>query len=594
MVIYSVSPFGHFSTTMTKVFSFLKPYTLLIVILIVMTVAQVAANLALPDFTAKIINEGIVSGNQDIIAGTGLEMLLIALLGGLFTVVAGYLASRVASGFARDLRSRLFAKIESFSLAEFNQFSASSLITRSTNDIQQIQTVLVIILRMVLSAPITAVWAVAKAVDNAPSMSWIMALAVITLLALIITIFTLAIPKFQKVQTLTDKLNQVVRESLTGIRVIRALNNQNTERKRLLDVNTDLTNTNLFVNRITAVMQPMMFLIMNLATIGIVWVGSHLILDNQIGIGNMLAFMQYAIQVIIAFLMISIVFIMLPRALVSARRVSEVLNTDPRILDHKYNKNSKEKRGVIEFKDVTFGYNQADEPVLENISFIARPGQTTAFIGSTGSGKSTLINLIPRFYDTTFGEILIDGVDIKDITQAELREQISYVSQKPVLFSGTIASNIKYGTESATDEQMMNAAQIAQAAEFIEKMPEKYATPVSQNGANLSGGQKQRISIARAIVKDPHIFIFDDSFSALDFKTDAKLRKALAKHTKDKTVLIVAQRINTIMHADQIIVLDSGNIVGRGTHTELMQSCQVYQEIARSQLSEAELNKAKK
>lgn len=574
-----------------KVIKFLKPYTISIILLVTFTLGQVAASLELPDYTAKIINDGVITGNQDTILSIGLKMLGISLLGGLCTVITGYLAAKVGTGFARDIRSAIFSKVENFSLAEINRFSTSSLITRSTNDTQQIQMVLVLMLRMVLAAPLTAVWAVFKAVKIAPNMSWIMALAVISLLIIIAVLFSIAIPKFQLLQELTDKLNLVVRENLKGVRVIRAFNNEKLETKRLMAVNEEVTNTNLILARIVGLMQPLMFLILNLVSVGVVWVGSHFIADYEIGIGDMLAFMQYAIQVIISFLLISIVFIMIPRALVSMKRIDEVLTVEPTIKDPVSPISTGIAKGNLKFKDVTFGYNSADTPVLENITFTARPGEITALIGSTGSGKSTLVNLIPRFYDVLFGEILLDGINIKDMTQADLRSRIGYVSQKPVLFSGTIADNIAYGATGASMEEIVRAAEIAQAADFINKFPKKYKTQVSQSGTNLSGGQKQRISIARAIVKDPDIYIFDDSFSALDFKTDARLRHAIKKEIQGKTVIIVAQRVNTVIHADRIIVIDKGHIVGNGKHTELITSCAVYQEIAKSQLSAEELKK---
>ncbi|MFS8131048.1 MAG: ABC transporter ATP-binding protein [Candidatus Dojkabacteria bacterium] len=574
---------------MIKTLRFLKPYWKLIVLLVILTTIQVTANLQLPDYLSRIVSEGIVKEDQALIISIGLQMLVVALIGGISTIGVGFLASKIGTGFSRDARKELFSKIQSFSLAEFNKFSTSSLITRSTNDVQQVQLVLILVFRMILSAPITAIGAIIKANNIAPSMSWIMAVAVIALVTVITLLFVVAIPKFQILQKLTDKLNLVSRENLTGIRVIRAFNTEKTEEKKFKDVNADLTSTNLFVTRATSLLQPAMFLILNLATVGIIWVGSHLIATNDLQIGNMLAFMQYAVQVIVSFLLISIVFILVPRALVSARRIEEVLDTDLNIVDPDEEEKPKKKNGLVEFKDVAFSYNNADAAVINNITFTAEPGKTTAFIGSTGSGKSTLINLIPRFYDPTFGNILIDGVDIKDIKQEEIHAKIGYVSQKAVLFSGTIESNIKYGKTDATDKEMEDAAEIAQAADFVNQLSDKFKTPVSQDGTNLSGGQKQRVSIARAVLKNPEIFIFDDSFSALDFKTDAKLREALFERTKGKTVLIVAQRINTIMHADKIIVLDEGKIVGMGTHDELMKSSKVYSEIAHSQLSDEEL-----
>ncbi len=580
---------------MIKISRYLKPYLLQILIILGLTYLQVMVTLQLPDYLAKIVNEGIVGQNQDLILHTGLEMLVVSLFGGACMIATGFFAARVATAFARDMRSKLFTKVESFALTEFNTFSTSSLITRSTNDIQQVQTVLVMILRIVVSAPITAVGAIIKASSLAPSMTWIMALAVAALITIIVVIFALAIPKFTLLQKLTDKLNLVARENLTGIRVIRAFNAEKTEQKKFENVNTDLTKTNLFVSRITVLLQPIMIFILSLTSVAIIWFGSHAISTNDLQIGNMLAFMQYAMQVIISFLLLSIMFILIPRALVSARRITEVMDTDLSIKDPEQPKTPDPKaKGVIEFKDVTFSYNKADTPVLQNISFVANPGETTAFIGSTGSGKSTLINLIPRFFDVSFGKILIDGTDIRDIKQEVLHDKIGYVPQKAVLFSGSIEANIKFGDKKATDEQMRKAAEIAQALEFINALPDKFSTSTAQEGTNFSGGQKQRISIARAIIKNPEIYIFDDSFSALDFKTDAKLRSALEHQTKGKTVLIVAQRINTIMFAEKIIVLDEGRIVGSGTHKQLMETCEVYKEIASSQLSEAELKESLK
>jgi len=575
---------------MLKLFKYLKPYTLQLIALIILVFGTVAATLQLPDFMAKIINEGIVNKDNSAIFHNGLWMLLIALGGAACTVGVGYLASKIATGFCRDLRNKVFSRVESFSLVEFNKFSTASLITRSTNDIQQIQQVMVLLLRMILQAPITGVWAIFKAYNLAPSLSWIIALAVAILLGVIIVMFSVALPKFRFLQKLVDRLNLVTRENLTGLRVIRAFNNEKIEQAKFEKANVDLTSVNLFVNRLMVVMQPVMMVILNLTSVFIVWIGAHLISSGSLEIGNMIAFMQYAMQVIFAFLMTSIVFIMVPRASVSAGRVNEVIETEPIIKDPKRPVSAGDvQRGIVEFKDVTFCYPAADTPVLQNISFKANSSETTAFIGSTGSGKSTLVNLIPRFYDVSSGEILLDGVDVRKFKLEDLYSKIGYVPQKGVLFSGTVDSNIKYGAPRATDREVDKSAKTAQAKEFINNLEEKFSAPIAQGGTNVSGGQKQRLSIARALIRKPEVYIFDDSFSALDFKTDATLRQALKAETKDKTVLIVAQRISTILSADKIIVLDDGKIVGEGTHKQLLKDCSVYREIAYSQLSEDEL-----
>lgn len=577
---------------MLKILKYLKPYTLQIILIFVLVYIQVQMNLLLPDYMAKIVNEGIVGNNNDLILNTGLEMLGISLIGGIATVGFGFLAAKVATGYASDLRNRTFAKIESFSMTEFDKFSTASLITRSTNDIQQIQIVLIMVLRMVLMAPITGIGAVIKAYALAPNMSWIIALAVLVIIGIIVTLFFVAIPKFKILQKLVDKLNLVTRENLTGLRVIRAFNNEEYEEEKFDKANKDLTKVNLFVNRLMVILQPVMMLIFNFTAIAIVWIGAQYIETGVLKIGDMMAFMQYAMQVIMSFLMLSMIFILIPRASVSASRVAEVLETEPAIKDPKNPVDFKTGiNGIVEFKDVTFSYPDSDTPVLKNISFKANPGQTTAFIGSTGSGKSTLINLIPRFYDVSSGQVLIDGVNVKDVTQEDLHDKIGFVPQKGVLFSGTIESNLKYGAPSASDEELEESAEIAQATDFIKKLEKDFGSPIAQGGANVSGGQKQRLSIARAIIKKPEIYIFDDSFSALDFKTDAKLRQALNKATVGATVMIVAQRISTIMHADKIIVLDEGEIVGIGTNDELLKSCEVYKEIAYSQLSKEEMKK---
>jgi ATP-binding cassette subfamily B protein len=575
---------------MLKLFKYLKPYTLQLIALIALVFGTVAATLQLPDYMAKIINDGIVKSDNSLIFHNGLLMLLVALGGAVCTVGVGYLASRIATGFSRDIRNKVFSRVESFSLVDFNKFSTASLITRSTNDVQQIQMVTVLLLRMVLQAPIMGIWAIFKAYHLAPSLSWIIALAVAILLGVIFVMFAVALPKFKILQKLVDRLNLVTRENLTGLRVIRAFNNEKLEQAKFEKANLDLTAVNLFVNRLMVVMQPVMMLILNLTSVLIVWAGAHLINSGNLEIGNMIAFIQYAMQVIMAFLMISIVFIMVPRASVSAGRVNEVIATEPIIKDpEKPTVANNLHRGIVEFKNVTFCYPGADTPVLENISFKANPGETTAFIGSTGSGKSTLINLIPRFYDVSSGEILLDGVDVRGYKLADLYAKIGYVPQKGVLFSGTVESNIKYGAPKAADSEVKKSAEISQAEEFINNLEGKFKAPIAQGGANISGGQKQRLAIARAIVRKPEIYIFDDSFSALDFKTDALLRRALKSATANKTVLIVAQRISTILSAEKIIVLDDGKIVGAGTHEQLLMGCDVYREIAYSQLSEEEL-----
>lgn len=524
------------------------------------------------------------------IINTGIIMLLVSLLSGACTVAVGFFAAKTAAGLARDLRKSVFKKVESFSNTEFDKFSTSSLITRSTNDITQIQMLIVIMIRMVIYAPIMGVGGIIRALNKSVSMSWIIALSVVILLGLILAVFNVAMPKFKIIQKLVDRLNLVTRENLSGMMVIRAFNTQKFEEKRFDKANDDLTKTNLFVNRIMVSMMPIMMLVMNGITLLVVWVGAHQIADSKMQVGDMMAFMQYAIQIMISFLMMSVMFIMIPRASVSAQRIAEVLETNESIIDPKEPKHFDENgKGTVEFKNVSFMYPGAEEDAIKDISFTALPGQTTAFIGATGSGKSTLINLIPRFYDTTEGEILIDGVNIKDVTQHELRSKIGYVPQKGSLFSGTIESNLKYANENATGEDLKKAAEIAQASEFIDEKPEGFGTEIAQGGDNVSGGQKQRLSIARALVKKPDIYIFDDSFSALDFKTDAALRRALNTEVKDSAFIIVAQRISTIKNADKIIVLEDGKIVGMGTHDELMQNCRTYQEIALSQLSKEEL-----
>ena len=567
-------------------------YWLMFIILVGFTYAMVMANLWLPDKMSEIVNNGIIKQDMPAIWHNGLAMILVTAAGGLCSIVIGFLAARIATGMAQKLRTELFERVESFALAEFNKFSTASLITRSTNDIQQIQMTSILLLRLALMAPIMAIGGLQKAIHNAPDLSWIIALAVSVLLVVIAVLFVIAVPRFKKLQTLVDKLNLVTRENLVGLKVIRAFHNEKIEQKKFQQANTELNKMNLFVNRLMMLLDPIMTLVMNFSSVAIVWFGAHLISSGNLQIGNMMAFLEYAMQVIISFLLLSMVFIMVPRAAVSVKRVGEVLDTLPSIVDPPSPQQlPHDATGKIEFKDVTFTYPDADLPVLSSINFTAEPGQTTAFIGSTGSGKSTLINLIPRFYDVSAGQILLDGVDIRQLKLEELYDQIGYVPQKGVLFSGTIASNIKYGNAKASQKLVEKSAKIAQAAEFVSELKNGYKNDIAQGGSNVSGGQRQRLSIARAIAVEPNVYIFDDSFSALDFKTDAKLRSALAKETKHKTVLIVGQRINTIMNADKIIVLDEGKIVGQGTHQELMKNCQVYQEIAASQLSEDDLQK---
>lgn len=522
---------------------------------------------------------------------TGGKMLALAAVGMIVSMIVGFLASKVGASTGRDLRGKVFRKVVEFSNGEFDKFSTASLITRSTNDIQQIQMLTVMILRMVLYAPIMGMGGVFKVFHTNVSMSWIIGLAVVLIAMVVMVLFVVAMPKFKILQNLVDRLNLVTREILTGLPVIRAFSTEKHEEERFDQANKDLTNTNLFVNRAMTFMMPTMMLIMNAISILIVWVGANGINDGQMQVGDMMAFIQYTMQIIMAFLMICMISIMLPRAAVSATRVDEVLTSTTLINDPKQPKHLKEGKGMVEFNHVLFRYPGAEEDVLHDISFTAKPGETTAIIGSTGSGKSTMVNLIPRFYDVTEGKITIDGEDIRNVTLHELRDQLGYVPQKGVLFSGTIASNILYGNPDGSEETMMEAAKVAQAAEFIEEKPKCYDSRISQGGGNVSGGQKQRLSIARAIAKDPKIFIFDDSFSALDYKTDVTLRKALKEHTVNSTVIIVAQRISTILHADQIIVLDEGKVAGIGTHKELLKNCDVYYQIAASQLSEKELER---
>ena len=528
---------------------------------------------------------------NDYILNTGLFMLLLSLVGGICTVAVGYLSARTAAGMARSLRKDVFKKVESFSSSEFDHFSTASLITRSTNDVTQIQMVVIMMIRLVFYAPIMGVGGIIRAIDKDSSMWWIIAVAVMMLIALVATVFALSLPKFKIMQSLIDRLNLVTRENLAGMMVIRSFNMQPFELKRFDQANADLTGTSLFVNRVMTFMFPVMMLIMNGISLLILWVGAQQVAQSAMQVGDMMAFMQYAMQIVFSFLMLSMMFFILPRASVSAGRIADVLETPITIHDPpKPRQFQVPFRGTIEFDNVSFRYPGADEDVLHGISFTAQPGQTTAFIGSTGAGKSTVVNLIPRFYDISAGSIRLDGVDIREVTQHDLRDKIGYVPQKSALFSGTIESNLRYADEQASQAELLEAAEIAQAGEFIASKEEGLAAEISQGGMNVSGGQKQRLSIARALVKKAPIYIFDDSFSALDFKTDAALRRALKDKTAASTLLLVTQRVSTIKNADQIVVLDDGKVVGKGTHTELMKSCDTYKEIALSQLSLEELS----
>lgn len=526
---------------------------------------------------------------QSYLLFAGLKMIGMALIMGIATILVGFFASRVAAGIGRDLRGNIFKKVVGFSNAEMDHFSTASLITRSTNDIQQIQMVSVLLLRMVAYAPILGIGGVIKVIQTGAGMGWVIILAVLVILGYVMLLVSVSMPKFKLMQKMVDRVNLVSREILTGLSVIRAFGREQKEEERFDEANRDLTKTNLFTNRVMTFMMPGMMMIMNVLTIVIVWVGAHKIDAGTMQVGSMTAFITYAMMIVMSFLMLTMMSIMLPRAAVAAERIDEVLRTESSVKELDQPETLKAHNGVVTFSDVSFRYPGAEADVLEHIDFVAEPGKTTAIIGSTGCGKSTLVNLIPRLYDVTGGAITLDGQDIRTISMEDLREEIGFVPQKGVLFSGTIASNLRFGKRDATDEQVKEAAEIAQAAEFIENKDDKYESAIAQGGSNVSGGQKQRLAIARAIAKQPKIYVFDDSFSALDLKTDAALRKALAEKVKDSTVIIVAQRISTILHAEQIIVLEDGKIVGKGTHEELLHNCDTYRQIAKSQLSAKEL-----
>ena len=574
---------------MLKIYRNLKPYLFSILGILVLQFFQVMANLYMPTLMADITNYGILKEDIPYIWRTGGQMLLVAGGGVLCAVLASFLGSRTAIGLGRILRSQIFRRVESFSLHEFDRFGASTLITRTTNDIIQIQTLTILMFNMMVAAPITMVAGAILAYSKDHGLTLILVAALPVIAAVVGVVGFQGIPLFRLVQGKIDRVNLVLREKLTGIRVVRAFNRVEHERKRFDAASRDLTDNYIKVNRIMAFLVPAMMIVMNLVTLSILWFGAVRINNGTTNIGNLIAFLQYAMQILISLLMFTAMFIMIPRAQAAADRINRVLETRPGIADPEHPRKAAGESGYVEFRDVTFRYHGAEEPAVKNISFQARPGETTAIIGGTGSGKSTIVNLIPRFYDPDAGQVLVDGIDAREMTQKDLRQKIGFVPQKAILFTGTVADNLRYGKEDATDGEIRHAAQVAQAADFIESMSDSYDTMLSEGGLNLSGGQKQRLSMARALVRQPEIYVFDDSFSALDFKTDAKLRAALKKETADATLIIVAQRVGTVMDADRIIVLDEGSVAGIGTHKELMRSCEVYREIVSSQLSEEEL-----
>ncbi|HKV56979.1 MAG TPA: ABC transporter ATP-binding protein [Ktedonobacteraceae bacterium] len=574
---------------MIKLMRFMKPYRGVLVLVGLLAVAQALGNLYLPNLFADIVNNGIVKGDTGYIWRVGGLMLLVTMGGTIAAVVGIFFSSRVATGFGKIIRAKLFTRVEQFSLHEFDTVSTSSLITRTTNDTTQVQQVMIVMLSMMITAPITLVAGVILALNQDVGLSWILVVVIPILVASIIILMVNAIPLFRAMQVKLDKLNLVLDEGLTGVRVVRAFDRQKYEEHRFDEANLELTSIAIRVNRLIASLMPIMMLCLNVSSVAILWFGANRINNGQMQLGALIAFLQYAMQILFALLMVSMMFIMLPRAAASADRINEVLDILPEINDPDQAKLADKQRGYVEFQDVTFSYPGAEEPALSNITFSARPGEVTAIIGGTGSGKSTLISLVPRFYDIDSGRILVDGVDVREMSQEHLRSKIGLVPQKVVLFSGTIADNIRYGKEDASDEDVQHAAEVAQASDFIERMQDGFVSVIAQGGTNVSGGQKQRLSIARALVRRPEIYMFDDSFSALDFKTDARLRAALKKETRESTVFIVSQRVSTVMDADQIIVLDEGRVAGIGTHRELMKTCEVYYDIVSSQLSVEEI-----
>ncbi|MCE5202889.1 MAG: ABC transporter ATP-binding protein/permease [Actinomycetia bacterium] len=574
---------------MTRILRFLKPYRKQLALVMLLLLVQAISNLYLPDLNADIINNGVAKGDTNYILQHGGIMLAVTLLLGIVSVISVYWASRTAMAFGRDIRHAVFSRVQSFSLAELNHFGAPSLITRTTNDVQQVQMAVVIGLNVMVLAPFMAIGGIIMAIRQDPPLSAIIAVVIPVLGIVVALLMRKALPLFRTMQKRVDRVNQVMREKLAGIRVIRAFVRSEYEERRFDVANRELSETMLAVGRLFAIMMPTVMVFFNLTLVATMWFGGLRIDSGAMPIGNLTAFLTYIMQILIAVMMATLMFVMIPRASASADRINEVIETKPKITDPAEPVVPLVRSGIVEFRDVEFRYPGAEEAVLCGISFTASPGQTTAIVGSTGSGKSTLINLIPRFYDVTGGSLLIDGVDIRQMTQAELWSRVGFIPQKAFLFSGTIASNLRYGREDATDEELWHALEVAQAASFVRALPEGLESPVTQGGTNLSGGQRQRLAIARALVKRPEVYVFDDSFSALDFKTDAALRSALARDTHDATVIIVAQRVSTIMQADRIIVLDEGRIVGSGSHEVLMDTCQTYREIVRSQLTEEEV-----
>jgi ATP-binding cassette, subfamily B, multidrug efflux pump len=574
---------------MIKLLRFLKPYRAVLVLVVVLAFAQAMANLYLPTLFANIVDNGIIKGDTGYIWRTGGIMLVITLGGTIAAVVGIFFSSQVATGFGKIIRARLFTHVAQFSLHEFDTVSTSSLITRTTNDTTQVQQVMILVLNMMITAPFTLVAGIILALNQDVGLTWILLVVIPILVGTIVILMSKAIPLFRIMQKKLDKLNLILDEGLTGVRVVRAFDRKKYEEHRFDEANLDLTNVAIKVNRLVALLMPIMMLCLNVSSVAILWFGAIRINNGQMQIGALIAFLQYAMLILFALLMISMMFIMLPRAAASADRINEVLAIEPEIKDLDRVKRADKQKGYVEFQDVTFSYPGAEEPAISHISFSAVPGEVTAIIGGTGSGKSTLVSLIPRFYDIDSGHLLVDGVDVREMSQEHLRSKIGFVPQKAVLFSGMVAENIRYGKEDAKDEEVRHAADIAQATEFIAEMQDGFNSVIAQGGTNVSGGQKQRLSIARALVRKPEIYVFDDSFSALDFKTDAKLRAALKQETRESTVLIVSQRVSTIMDADQIIVLDEGRIAGIGAHRHLMRSSEVYREIVSSQLSSEEI-----